>query len=289
MTVRPGCSVALETLFDARALRLRFDESQIVGRKAVRLSAGHLDAAARSALRQLRAVAVRMQAEDLHALTAGHADARIVALFDRLASAFDRGNQGQRTVVVQRGDAETDRQQRRLRERHHAFGADLDAVAFGGPDPQAPVERATAQIQRTLELQPFGLIQAYALVAQPQADALAFGHRHARVGAAREAGQALVVVDGILLEHRRQETAVAGTVVFLEAATHAQRSVGQREQAFVARPLRRLEAGLLQAPRIDRRLRALGPTVVPDCFHHARPYPDACLSAAGGNADGEAS
>ena len=115
---------------------------------------------------------------------------------------------------------------------------------------QAALERPGGEIQRALEVEPLCFLQAQRRVAESQPEVLPLGDRHPRVGAAGEAGETLVVVDGVLLEHARQERAIAGAVVFLQRAAHAQRAVGEGEQGFIARRAFAVERPLGKPPGI---------------------------------------
>ncbi len=129
---------------------------------------------------------------------------------------------------------------------------DFQRVPACRADAQATAQLSLAQVQFAFERQPFGLREVDGFLAQQDPDALALGDRNPGIGVAGESGQALVVVDGVLLERRRQETAVTGALLFLETTAHAQAAIGQREQGFVAGAAARIERRLAQTPGIVR-------------------------------------
>ena len=133
-------------------------------------------------------------------------------------------------------------------QRHHALGVDFDRRPIRAAQTHAPAQRARAQVELAFEGEHLGCVRVQALLAQPDFDALAVGDRHPGVGAQGEAAEALVVVDRVLFVDRGQIAAVAIAAAFLEAAAHAQRAVGEREQGRVALPALRFVTVLAQAP-----------------------------------------
>ncbi|MNV90727.1 hypothetical protein D3C71_1851370 [compost metagenome] len=119
-----------------------------------------------------------------------------------------------------------------------------------GLQAQTSAQQTAAQIEFAFEREPLRRVDVQALRAQPHRDALPIGDRQAGVGGAGETGEALVVVDRVLFEYRRQKAAVAAAVGLLEAAAHAERAVGQGEQGFVAATQRGVVTILAQAPGV---------------------------------------
>lgn len=194
--------------------------------QTVRLAADHAHAAAAGRLDHVRAAPIGLAREQLQTFGRGHTDARVVALFGGRVAAFDRRGQGDGAGVVDRRDGVADREQihagRAAVERQHALGADFDAVALRGLQAHTPPQQTAAQIEFAFEREPLRRVDVQALRAQPHRDALPVGDRQAGVGAAGETREALVVVDRVLFEHRRQKAAVAAAVGLLEAAAHAE-------------------------------------------------------------------
>ncbi len=177
------------------------------------------------ALRETRAVGIRIHVRDAQRETRTDADARIVALRFRRASAVDAGFDGDASVAVRQTQTPADAHQSGMRHRHDALRVDLEHVTARGAPAQPARRAAVAEIERAFEGQTFAVGRIDRRAVEADADRRRIGDRHAYVGIFREARQLLVIVDRRAFPHAGDERGLRRAERFLESAAYADSAV----------------------------------------------------------------